>query len=122
MSYYGMARWMGGMERRQGCLGRVVDIGAEMFAKSAVCVRAQMDASRGGDGGRETGGRGGAGIELADAFCAQARQRCEELFGQLWNNTDPAHARLARKGMSRRYTWLEYGIIDPSVPGPRGAP
>jgi len=117
-TFYGMARWQGGLERRQGFLGRLVDIGAEMFAMSAVCVRAQMDASRGGDGGRETGGRGETGIELADAFCAQARQRCEELFGQLWNNTDAADARLARKVMSGRYTWLEYGIIDPSIPGP----
>ncbi len=85
---------------------------------SAVCARAQMDASHGGDGGREAGGRGETGSELADAFCAQARQRCEELFGQLWKNTDAADARLARRVTSGRYQWLEYGIIDPSIPGP----
>jgi len=82
-----------------------------------------MDASQGGEGGREAGGReaggrGETGSELADAFCAQARQRCEELFGQLWKNTDAADARLARRVMSGRYQWLEYGIIDPSIPGP----
>jgi hypothetical protein len=112
-TFYGMARWQGGLERRQGFLGRLVDIGAELFAISAVCVRAQMDASDGAEGGR-----GDTGFELADAFCGQARQRCEELFGQLWNNTDAADAALARKVMSGRYRWLELGIIDPSIPGP----
>jgi len=123
-TFYGMARWQGGLERRQGFLGRLVDIGAELFAMSAACVRAQMDASDGGasdaGAGEGTGaaGRRDTGYELADAFCAQARQRCEELFAQLWKNTDAADAGLARKVMSGRYQWLEQGIIDPSIPGP----
>jgi alkylation response protein AidB-like acyl-CoA dehydrogenase len=120
-TFYGMARWQGRLERRQGFLGRLVDIGAELFAMSAVCVRAQMDASEGegGAGGRSAAdGRRETGHELADAFCAQARQRCEELFAQLWKNTDTADAGLARKVMSGRYQWLEQGIIDPSIPGP----
>src|SRR5262244_551181 len=85
-TFYGMARWQGRLERRQGFLGRLVDIGAELFAMSAACVRAQMDGSGAEDGRRDTG------FELADAFCAQARQRCEELFAQLWKNTDTADA------------------------------
>ena len=80
-TFYGMARWQGGLERKQGFLGRIVDIGAELFAISAVCVRAQMDAPRRGPSGP-------GGVELADVFCAQARLRAEELFSQLWNNTD----------------------------------
>ena len=40
-TFYGMARWQGGLERRQGFLARVVDIGAELFAMAASCVRAQ---------------------------------------------------------------------------------
>jgi len=112
-TFYGMARWQGRLERRQGFLGRLVDIGAELFAMSAVCVRAQMDAAQ-----DAPGGRGQTGFELADAFCAQARARCEELFGQLWKNTDAADAALARRVLSGRYTWLEEGVIDPSIPGP----
>ena len=112
-TFYGMARWQGRLERKQGFLGRLVDIGAELFAMSAVCVRAQMDAAD------EAGGRGSrTGFELAGAFCAQARLRCDELFGQLWKNTDAADAALARRVLSGRYTWLEQGIIDPSIPGP----
>ena len=112
-TFYGMARWQGRLERRQGFLGRLVDIGAELFAMSAVCVRAQMDA-----GQDAAGGRGQTGFDLADAFCAQARVRCDELFGQLWKNTDSADTALARRVLSGRYTWLEQGIIDPSIPGP----
>ncbi len=111
-TFYGMARWQGKLERKQGFLGRLVDIGAELFAMSAVCVRAQMDAT---DAPSE---RGRTGAELAAAFCVQSRVRCEELFSQLWRNADRADAALARRVMSGRYTWLEQGILDPSIPGP----
>src|SRR5699024_10242787 len=43
-TFYGMARWQAAMENRQAFLGRVVDIGAELFAMSASCVRAQSQA------------------------------------------------------------------------------
>ena len=42
-TFYGMARWQGRLEHKQGFLGRIVDIGAELFAMSAACVRAQLD-------------------------------------------------------------------------------
>ncbi len=113
VTFYGMARWQGRLERKQGFLGRVVDIGAELFAMSAACVRAQLDTA--GTGGAE---RGASAAELADLFCTQARLRAEELFAQLWTNTDAADSALARRVLSGRYTWLEQGIIDPSIPGP----
>jgi alkylation response protein AidB-like acyl-CoA dehydrogenase len=113
VTFYGMARWQGKLERKQGFLGRIVDIGAELFAMSATCVRAQMDAAT------STGTqRGAVASELADLFCTQARLRAEELFDQLWSNTDAADSALARRVLAGRYTWLEEGIIDPSIPGP----
>ena len=112
VTFYGMARWQGRLERKQGFLGRVVDIGAELFAISAVCVRARFDT---GAAGAE---RAAAASELADLFCTQARLRIEELFGQLWANTDAADRALAQRVLASRYTWLEEGIIDPSIPGP----
>ncbi len=112
-TFYGMARWQGRLERKQGFLGRIVDIGAELFAMSAACVRAQLDATV--TAGTE---RGAVARELAEAFCTQARLRAEELFGQLWSNTDAADSALARHVLAGRYTWLEEGIIDPSIPGP----
>jgi len=113
VTFYGMARWQGKLEREQGFLGRVVDIGAELFAMSAACVRARMDAADGAGTGR-----GSVAFELAGVFCAQAQHRAEELFAQLWSNTDAADTALARQVLAVRYEWLEEGIIDPSIPGP----
>jgi alkylation response protein AidB-like acyl-CoA dehydrogenase len=114
-TFYGMARWQGKLERKQGFLGRIVDIGAELFAISAACSRAQFDATSGTE-------RGPVAFELAKVFCAQARQRAEELFTQLWHNTDATDSALARHVLAGRYTFLEEGIIDPSIPGPWIAP
>jgi alkylation response protein AidB-like acyl-CoA dehydrogenase len=112
-TFYGMARWHGGLERKQGFLGRIVDISAELFAMSAACVRAQQEATDAA--GSE---RGAAARELAALFCTQARLRTEDLFGQLWSNSDAADSALARHITTGRYKWLEEGIIDPSIPGP----
>jgi alkylation response protein AidB-like acyl-CoA dehydrogenase len=118
-TFYAMARWQGKLERKQGFLGRIVDIGAELFAMSAVCVRAQMDAADGPDGARGAdAARGENAMELADAFCRQSRLRTEELLHGLWHNTDALDSKLARRVLDGRYTWLEEGIIDPSLPGP----
>ena len=115
VTFYGMARWQGRLERKQGFLGRIVDIGAELYAMSAACTRAQLDTAGGAGSGPE---RGASAAELADLFCVQARLRAEELFAQLWTNTDAADSALARRVLAGRYTWLEQGIIDPSIPGP----
>jgi alkylation response protein AidB-like acyl-CoA dehydrogenase len=109
-TFYGMSRWQGRMETKQGFLGRIVDIGAELFAMSAACVRAEMMRAR-GENGR-------AAYELADLFCRQAHLRVEELFGRLWHNTDDLDGSAVRGVLAGRYTWLEEGIIDPSGEGP----
>jgi alkylation response protein AidB-like acyl-CoA dehydrogenase len=116
-TFYAMARWQGRLERKQGFLGRIVDIGAELFAISAACVRAQMDRTDGV--GTE---RAATAAELADLFCTQARLRAEEMFDQLWTNSDAADAKLARRVLGGSYAWLEDGVIDPSIPGPWIAP
>ncbi|MEO3766563.1 acyl-CoA dehydrogenase family protein [Streptomyces sp. B8F3] len=112
-TFYGMSRWQGRMETKQGFLGRVVDIGAELFAMSAACVRAEMLRAAPG-----RGGHGKEAYELADAFCRQARIRVEELFGRLWTNTDDLDRRVVRQVLDDAYTWLEEGIVDASGDGP----
>jgi alkylation response protein AidB-like acyl-CoA dehydrogenase len=128
-TFYGMSRWQGRLERKQGFLGRIVDIGAELFAMSATCVRAQMDAAAASTAAAAAPGSattpggapamdGAAAYELADAFCAQARVRIGELFGRLWENTDELDVRVAKRVLEGRYGWLEAGIVDPSTDGP----
>lgn len=109
-TFYAMSRWQGRMETKQGFLGRIVDIGAELFAMSAACVRAEhLRAS--GEHGREA-------YQLADAFCRQARLRVEELFGRLWANTDDLDRKVVAGVLNGAYTWLEEGVLDPSGDGP----
>lgn len=103
-----MSRWQGGLERKQTFLGRIVDIGAELFAMTAVCVRAEEDS-------RDLGRRP---MELADVFCRQARIRVDTLFDRLWHNSDAHDARVAGYVLDGRYTFVEEGILDPSVEGP----
>ncbi|WP_406287008.1 acyl-CoA dehydrogenase family protein [Embleya sp. NBC_00896] len=110
-TFYGMARWQGAMERKQGFLGRIVDIGAELFAMSAVCVRADMLR-------RQDPERGRAAYELADLFCRQAHVRVEELFGRLWTNTDALDVKAVEGVLAGRHLWLEEGVLDPSTEGP----
>src|SRR5262245_42950921 len=117
-TFYAMGRWQGRLERKQGFLGRIVDIGAELFAISAVCVRAQMDGKAGAGADGASAQRGMVSRELADVFCGQAMLRAEEKFSQLWSNTDATDSALAKHVLAGRYTWLEEGIIDPSIPGP----
>lgn len=105
-TFYAMSRWQGGLEHKQRFLGRIVDIGAELFAMTAACVRAQRDPED------------GTATELADAFCHQARIRADRLFGELWHNSDESDTDLARGVLDDRYTWLEHGILDPSTEGP----
>ena len=39
-TFYGMGRWQAKLEHKQAFLGRIVDIGAELFAMAACCSRA----------------------------------------------------------------------------------
>jgi hypothetical protein len=102
-TFYGMARWQGRMERRQAYLGRLVDLGAELFAMTAACVHAyELAASADRT----------AAYDLADAFCQQSRVRIDELFTGLRRNTDAADRRLARRVVAGDFAWQEEGLVE----------
>src|SRR3954447_5668418 len=101
-----MGRWQAKLEQRQSFLGRIVDIGAALFAISAAVVYPHPSA-------RETPERADAARELADLFCAQARRRADGLFHALWSNDDDAGYATALTLLDGRYTWLEEGVSDP---------
>ncbi|MFY1637020.1 acyl-CoA dehydrogenase family protein [Solwaraspora sp. WMMB335] len=109
-TFYAMSRWQGKLERRQAFLARIVDIGAELFAMAAVCVRAR--------GEREAQP---AGMELADLFCRQARLRADALFTGLWENTDALDVTAAKRILAGRYAFLEAGVVPPAEDRPQVA-
>jgi alkylation response protein AidB-like acyl-CoA dehydrogenase len=106
-TFYAMARWQAGTEDHGAFLGRIVDIGAELFAISAAVVYTQTQM-------RDHPERAAETQELAGAFCNQAQHRTERLFHELWSNADAANHRLALDVLGGRHAWLEEGIIDPS--------
>ncbi len=110
-TFYAMTRWQAKLEYRQAFLGRLVDIGAELFAMAAAAAYADTI-------GRERPDRRTGAQELAELFCIQAKLRVETLFGQLWDNDDDANRAAAARLLDGRYRWLEEGIADPSGEGP----
>ena len=104
-TFYAMGRWQAKLEYRQAFLGRIVDIGAELFAAAAVCSRAEAMRVA-GDPNSESA------VMLADVFCQQSRLRVETLFGQLWSNTDTEDRALAKSVLAGDIGWLEAGVID----------
>jgi hypothetical protein len=106
-TFRGMARWQGRLERKQGFLARLVEIGAELYAVTATCVRANAERERHPEA-----------VELADAFCRQARLRAEAHFRALWRNTDTGDVKLAKQVMADRYGFVEAGILPPPTEHP----
>ena len=110
-TFYGMARWQAKLENKQTFLGRIVDIGAELFAISSTVVYADTV-------GREQPERKEEAIELAQLFCSMARRRADTLFRELWANDDDSRYSAAQKVLAGRYSWLEDGVLDPAGDGP----
>ena len=99
-TFYGMARWQAGMERKQGFLGRVVDIGAELFAMATVCAKAEMLRKKGNQ----------EAVALADLFCADAARRVKATFERVFDNDDVKTYGVAKDGVGGKHTWMEKGM------------
>ncbi len=91
------------LERRQMILGRLVEIGTELFAMATACTKVtSLEKPNPGDSGPR---------ELADLFCRQSRIRVYNYFcGVCWN-TDLKDGKVAAKAMEKGYEWLEKGIM-----------
>jgi alkylation response protein AidB-like acyl-CoA dehydrogenase len=105
-----MGRWQAGLEKKQARLGRIVDIGAELFAIASAATYAQTIQ-------REHPERAAEANELADLFCKQARRRVDELFAGVWANDDDDNYRVAQQVLEGRHTWIEEGVVDPASQG-----
>jgi len=103
-NFYQMVRFGPKLEKRQAILGRIVDIGAELFVMSCACVHAERLMAE-DDSDRTP-------VELADAFCAQARRRVDASFRALYRNDDVQTYAVARRALEGAYAWLEEGPVS----------
>jgi alkylation response protein AidB-like acyl-CoA dehydrogenase len=114
-TFYAMIRFGPSLEKRQAVLGRIVDIGADLFVMTAACVRARKMQS---DDPSDS-----SAVTLADLFCRQARRRIEDAFDAVFFNDDTATYDVARQAMDGRFAWLEEGVIGmKEAYGSTGAP
>ena len=90
--FHAMLRHGPKLERQQLLLGRFVDIGTELFAITATCLRAERliesDPTNADNAGL---------LDLVDYFCQASRLRIEEKFRAIRRNADRPGYRLAQQ-------------------------
>jgi len=92
------------LERKQAVLGRLVDVGADLFAMAAACVKA---AQLRGSADAEERAHAETAVALADAFCVLARRRISDHFDRLFDNDDGGTYRTAQRALAGEFRWLE---------------
>jgi alkylation response protein AidB-like acyl-CoA dehydrogenase len=101
--FHGAMRHQTKLAYRQQLLGRLIDVGAELFAMAAACSKAQamvrLQPSE------------QSPIELADLFCRLARRRIARSLDGLQRNEDRTLVRTAHGVLDGRFAWLEDGIV-----------
>ncbi len=101
--FHKMARLGTKLEEEQLLLGRLVDIGTQLFAIAASVVRAQSFVERGVNSGEV--------LSLVDYFCRESRWRIRRLFLELRDNDDRRGYGLAQRVLQDDYRFMERGIV-----------
>ena len=99
-TFHAMLRFGPKLEQRQMVLFRVVDIGAELFAMSVACSRAEMLRKKGQP----------EAVELADLFCVDARRRVRAIFRRVFDNDDVKTYGVAKDVLAGKHLWMEKGM------------
>jgi alkylation response protein AidB-like acyl-CoA dehydrogenase len=101
--FHQMVKFGPKLEKRQVLLGRMADIGADLFAISASCVYAQKLIGEGEPAEKV--------LTLVDDFAAQAQTRIEANFHGVRHNSDPHGYDLTRQIVAGEHAWIERGVI-----------
>jgi alkylation response protein AidB-like acyl-CoA dehydrogenase len=110
-TFYAMGRYQAKLEQKGALLGRIVDIGSELYAIACACVYASTL-------GQDDPANKEAVFELADLFCRQARRRADSLFDELFSNDDDSQYKRAQSVLAGRYEFFEHDVVDPAGDGP----
>lgn len=105
--FHAMAKHGPKLERRQLTLGRIVDVGTELFAIVATALYADALVKR-GDADHPR-----AELEqMVEFFVADARQRIEGHFAALARSDDTKGYRLAQAVLEGKHRYLRRGIVE----------
>jgi len=100
-TFHRMLKYQQKLESKQSLLNRMVDVGTDLFAISAVCSYAAM---------LSKDGRPNA-VDLADSFCHDAAKRINTAFKEGVDNNDAQNLSIAKKVLAKEFEWMENQII-----------
>jgi len=101
--FHQMVKFGPKLERRQILLGRIADIGSDLFALAATCVYAQKLLNEGDSADKV--------LALTDDFAVQALARIGTNFQGVAHNSDESGYALAQQVVAGEHTWIEQGIL-----------
>jgi alkylation response protein AidB-like acyl-CoA dehydrogenase len=101
--FHQMVKFGPKLEKRQVLLGRLADIGADLFAIAAACVFAQK-LLKDGEPAEKI-------FMLVDDFHAQALMRIRQNFDGIGRNADQHGYDLAQQVINGDHQWVERGIV-----------
>jgi hypothetical protein len=101
--FHQMVKFGPRLEKRQVLLGRIADIGCDLFALAASCVYAEKL--------RRDGEPEAKVLMLVDDFAAQAQVRIEQNFRGIARNADDHGYAVAQEVAAGEHAWLERGIL-----------
>ena len=106
--FHAIVRHGPALEKRQSVLARLVDVGAELFAMTAACSRAQLLRT---SKSAEDRAKAASAVNLADTFCRIARRKVSASFGGVFRNDDVRVYQTAQRVMADELLWMEDGIV-----------
>ena len=101
--FVAMAKHQNHLEKRQMLLGRLMEIGTDLFAMAATCSYALSL--------KGTQEMEDSPLALAHFFCRITRRRISANFRALSHNDDREANALAKNVIDKSYRWLENGIV-----------
>lgn len=90
------------LERKQILLGRLMEIGTELFAMTTTCSYALLK--------MEEMKEDETPKYLADVFCLASKRRIENLFDEISDNDDDKSVKLAKSILAGDLKWMEEGV------------
>lgn len=96
--FINMVKYRQHLERKQMLLGRLMEIGTELFAMAATCSYAKSLNDE-------------SALKLADYFCVLAERRIQRNFKEVSCNVDKHANAIAKQTLEKKFRWLENGVV-----------